>query len=600
MEYKEFHPENEIQYDKSSSLKWVLSHIKPYPLIVSIFLAVIVCSVLFQNQAYIYLGKIFDLLKTDPKGNILWWILLFIIASIGQGLLHLGSSYSILFLRLRVERDMRKEIYADLLGKSQTFLDSKRIGELMALATNELRNISIMFQPGFNISLKGILSYIIPLGFILFNFDWQLFISPLLFTIISMWLLYRYSGAISKITFKIREKFGILNADLNEALDGIETIKANSKEKYEKEAFKNNAENVLLQTQEKIKKEVNYFPTLVFAVFFGIALLQALLMFVDKSLTLGQLISYISIYSSLRFPIQESEATFSMIGAGMASAQRIVDTLRASADIDHREETKIKDIEGKIEFRNVYFKYGDGDGKEVLKNISFTVDKHKTLAIVGMTGSGKSTIAKLINRTYDVTDGEILIDGINVKEWDLHHLRSLKGIIEQDIFLFSRSINHNIAFSEKRLHLIENASDELEDKIVDCAKKANAHGFIELFPDKYDTVVGERGTQLSGGQRQRIAISRALLKDPKILILDDSTSAVDSNTEAAIKKGLWRVMKNRTTILITNKISLIRWAHKIIVMKNGEIKAQGGHKELLQHCEEYRELFPDIEDAGEN
>lgn len=584
MEKLEGVPKEKIKYNVESNIKWIMSHILRYPIISLVFIMAVFFSIYYQNSASIYMGKIFDAISLNTKSEVIKLIILLFIVSIGQGLLDLASSYGILTLRLKVERDMRQEIYENLLSKDQSFHDSVSTGDVMALATNEIRNISIMFQPGILITFKSLLSYIVPICFILANFSYKLIMGPILFTITSLILLGSYSKNINAITKDVRKNFGKLNSDLNEVIEGIEVVKSSAQEEKEVRNFEKNTQAILNNSLKRVKLEAGYKPTLIFALFFGIALYQSFSMFIDGQLILGQLISYITIYLNLKYPISNAEISFSFIGQGMASAGRIVDTLRNSKDVKKKDYEVNKPVEGKIEFKNVSFGYVEDT--KVLKNLNFSIKSGEVVAIVGGTGSGKSTIAKLINRTYDVDEGEILIDGENIKNWNIDALRSDIGIIEQDIFLFSWSILKNITFGSRDISKICSM-----ESIRDCAEKAYAHNFIMDFPDNYETLVGERGIQLSGGQRQRIAIARTLLLNPKILVLDDSTSAVDSKTEDEIQKGISNIMKERTTILITHRLSQIRWADKILMMKNETIIAQGNHEELMKICKEYREMY---------
>jgi ATP-binding cassette subfamily B protein len=237
-------------------------------------------------------------------------------------------------------------------------------------------------------------------------------------------------------------------------------------------------------------------------------------------------------------------------------------------------------VRGEIEFRSVAFGYQDGT---ILSEISFVAQPGETIAIVGQTGSGKTTLTRLVNRTYDATQGQVLIDGVDVKRWNLDSLRSQISMIEQDIFLFSKTIAENISFGAR--------GEVSRERVEWAAKQAQAHDFIMSFPEGYDTVVGERGVTLSGGQRQRIAIARAFLTDPRILILDDSTSAIDSATEDQIQRAMREVLKGRTTFLITHRLAQIRWADRIVVIRRGRIDAQGTHAELMQTSEAYRRIF---------
>lgn len=572
------------KFNTKSNIRWLTSHIFRYPIITIIFITVVFLSIYYQNNVSIYIGKIFDAVSVSDRQEVGRCLFLLFLVSVGQGLLDLFSSYSILALRLNVEKDTRQEIYEDLLQKDQSIYDETSTGNIMALATNEIRNISIMFQPGFLITYKSILSYVIPICFILRNFHYSLSIGPILFTILSLYLLLRYSKNINTITKDVRQKFGQMNSSLNEVMEGIEVVKANAQEDKEKAEFKAYTNDILTASLKRVKVEAGYKPTLVFALFFGFAVFQALSIYVKGDMSLGSLVSYITIYMNLKYPISNAEISFSLIGQGMASVGRIVEILKQSKTIENSENPVKEEIKGGIEFSNVSFGYKKG--KDVLKDLNFSIQPGETVAIVGSTGSGKSTVTKLLNRTYDIDKGQILIDGHDIKEWDLKTLRSSIGVIEQDVFLFSWSILKNIAFGSGNLE-----AEGEKDAIELCAKKSYAHNFIEEFPDKYDTMVGERGIQLSGGQRQRIAIARALLMNPKILVLDDSTSAVDSKTEEEIQKGLKNIMKERTTILITHRLSQIIWADKIIMMKDGRILAKGSHKQLMKECKEYRDMY---------
>ncbi len=272
--------------------------------------------------------------------------------------------------------------------------------------------------------------------------------------------------------------------------------------------------------------------------------------------------------------------TFSLVQLGIAGSDRILDLMREETELDENANGHRDEMRGEIVFDHVTFGYG---GAPILKDVSFTAAPGQTVAIVGQTGSGKSTLTKLVNRTYDVTAGRVLIDGVDVRDWSLESLRSQISTIEQDVFLFSRTIAENIAFSQ--------GQQANRVALETVARQAQAHEFIMEFKDGYETVVGERGVTLSGGQRQRLAIARALLTDPRILILDDSTSAIDSATEDEIQKAIRKLLEGRTTLLITHRLSQIRWADKILVLRQGEIIDQGTHDELLARCDLYRRIF---------
>ncbi len=298
----------------------------------------------------------------------------------------------------------------------------------------------------------------------------------------------------------------------------------------------------------------------------------------------GDLVAYMGLFAALRFPAFISIFTFSLVQMGLAGARRILELINSEVDMEVNESGYAARARGAIEFRDVTFAYeGSSHGREALRGVSFRVEPGQTVAIVGQTGSGKSTITKLVNRIYDVTSGSILIDGVDVRDWNLAALRSQVSVIEQDVFLFSRSVAENIGFG-----LGEVAT---RDNVVEAARAAQAHGFITGFADGYETVIGERGVTLSGGQRQRLAIARALLTDPSILVLDDSTSAIDSATEDEIQKAINKVLEGRTTLMITHRLSQIRKADLVLMVHGGELLDSGTHDDLLSRDHLYRRIF---------
>jgi ATP-binding cassette subfamily B protein len=281
----------------------------------------------------------------------------------------------------------------------------------------------------------------------------------------------------------------------------------------------------------------------------------------------------------LRFPTFISIFSYNLLPLGIASARRILEMVNTEPSLEENEAGIVQPIAGGVTFENVSFGY---DGVPILKNISFTADPGETVAIVGQTGSGKTSLTRLVNRIFDADNGRILIDGIDVRDWNLESLRSQISTIEQDIFLFSRTLAENIAFGN---------NEATQEEIEQAAREAQAHDFILSFNEGYETEVGERGVTLSGGQRQRIAIARAFLTNPRILILDDSTSAIDSATEDQIQKAMRRISQQRTTFLITHRLSQIRWADRILVLKGGELVDCGTHEELLTRSTDYQRIF---------
>ena len=297
------------------------------------------------------------------------------------------------------------------------------------------------------------------------------------------------------------------------------------------------------------------------------------------AITLGQVVAFLGLFGTLRFPTWISIFSFNLVQTGVAGARRILELINTETELDDNPTGIAKPIEGEVRFEDVSFGYHEA---ATLKGVNFTARPGETIAIVGRTGSGKTSLTRLINRIFDVSAGRVLVDGIDVREWNLESLRSQISTIEQDVFLFSRTIAENIAFG---------CATATQAEIERAAGEAQAHEFITSFSAGYQTEVGERGVTLSGGQRQRIAIARAFLTNPRILILDDSTSAIDSATEDQIQRAMRRISRERTTFLITHRISQIRWADRILVLDRGELLDQGTHEELLARCAAYRRIF---------
>jgi ATP-binding cassette subfamily B protein len=308
-----------------------------------------------------------------------------------------------------------------------------------------------------------------------------------------------------------------------------------------------------------------------------------MLLFQNGILKVGDVAGYFGLLLLFGFPTFVSLFAYSQVSLGMAGARRILDLINRETDLDQNIKGESKGVSGLIEFKKVHFAY-ESAAEPALEDINLIIKPGQTVAIVGQTGTGKTSLVKLVNRTYDVTQGQVLLDGINVKDWNLESLRKQISIIEQDIFLFSRSIAENIAFGRP---------GATTDEIREAAKAAQAHDFITGFKDGYETVIGERGVTLSGGQRQRLALARAFLTDPKILILDDSTSAIDSDTEDKIQRAIYAAAKGRTTLIITHRLSQIRWADLIVVLRGGKVAAMGNHDHLMQISKTYRQIFSD-------
>ncbi len=582
VEKREFTVANEYRYSRAGPVRWVVSHILRYPWLPLVGIVLGITVSLCESGSRVLVGRAFDLvLGANVTRQLLLKAALVILAvGAGEGVSQLVRNLVIELLAQRVERDARDELYLSLLGKSLTFHGRQRIGDIMARATNDVRQLNFMINPGFSLIFGSLLGLVMPLILITTTLPLQLLAAPALFIALFAVTLRRYMRELDPVVGTVRERFGLMNARLAETIAGIEVVKGSAQEEQEQSLFYENASKFRAAFVLQGQVQARYLPLLVFSVAIGIGFLHALLLLQQGTLTVGQVVTYMGLLQVLGFPSWISIWSFSTVQQGIAGARRILELINTETELDENPQGVAQPMRGEIVFEQVSFGY---DGAPVLRDISFQARPGETVAIVGQTGSGKSTLTKLVNRTYDVTGGRVLVDGIDVRQWSLSSLRSQISTIEQDVFLFSRTLEENIAFG---VH--EVASKE---QIERAAREAQAHDFIMSFSAGYATEVGERGVTLSGGQRQRIAIARAFLTDPRILILDDSTSAIDSATEDEIQRAMRRVMKGRTTLLITHRLSQIRWADRILVLRRGELVDQGSHDELMLRCEAYRRIF---------
>ncbi|MBN1399617.1 MAG: ABC transporter ATP-binding protein [Anaerolineae bacterium] len=580
---REFTLAEEYRYDRKTPLRWIGSHILRYaylPLGMVFFTA---GSNVLMSYTQIRIGDAFRWIDgAEPVlSDLLRIAVTIVIARLMQGLLGLVANGCSEFLAQRLEFDARDELYVSLLGKSLTFHGRQRVGDLMARATNDVRQLNFMISPGLSLILESLTGIVVPLITIA-TIRAELLAVPLVFTVLLVVTLRDYTLKLNPVSDALRQKFGDMNAILEETISGIEVVKVNAQEKQEEAKFGEEARRFrdLFVRQGQI--QAKYWPFLVFGFAYAGALLHALLIYMrGDGLGVGDIIAYMGVFGLLRFPTFISLFSFAVVQMGISGAERILSILNVDTELGQNEEGVAREMVGEVAFEGVSFGYEGG--QRVLEEITFRAAPGETIAIVGATGSGKTTLTRLINRVYDVRQGRVLVDGVDVRDWNLESLRGQIGAIEQDVFLFSRSVAENIAFG-----VGQRASQE---EIERCAKEAQAHAFIMSFAQGYDTEVGERGVTLSGGQRQRIAIARAFLADPRILILDDSTSAIDSATEDEIQKAMYRVQQGRTTFLITHRLSQIRWADRVLVLQRGRLVDQGTHEELMRRCVAYRRIF---------
>jgi len=577
----EFSIPNKHKTNKSNATLWLLSHFMRYwPLGVMLMLGA------FGN-AYLAavvpkaIGQAYEAITAEAQGvyllkTIAWTIL---ISQVVRGVLQFGRNFGAEWIAQLLERNIREELYISLLGKSMTYHNLQPVGDTMARATNDVREINFMLNPGINLVIGSGFFMVMPLVSAP-EYHVSLIATPLLFIVAYIISIRAYLRELNPVTSEVRSSFGKMNTRLSEAIDGIETVKGMSQERKEVGLFEKNAGRFRDAFVKQTNIEARFLPLLLLGLAMALGLAHALALYNQGLISAGDVVAYFGLIQLFGFPTFISLFAFSQVSLGMASSRRILEMINAETDLDENLVGTAAKMQGEIEFKDLCYRYAEN--APVLEEINFKVEPGKTVAIVGQTGSGKTSLVKLVNRTYDATGGSVLVDGIDVRDWKLESLRRQISIIEQDIFLFSRSIADNIAFGQP---------DATRDEVIEASKSAQAHEFILEFKDGYDTVIGERGVTLSGGQRQRLALARAFLTDPRILVLDDSTSAIDSATEDKIQKAIFAAAKGRTTLIITHRLSQIRWADLIVVLKQGRISDIGTHDELIESSESYRRIF---------
>jgi ATP-binding cassette subfamily B protein len=577
----EFTLPEEHSANRSGTVRWLISHTMRYwPLSITL-LGGAISNAALAAVVPILIGQAFDaILASPPDTTALLGIALTIAGTqVLRGVLQFGRNFSAELFGQRLERDIREELYVNLLGKSMTFHSLQPVGDIMARATNDVREINLMFNPGINLVVGSAIFMFMPLIFAP-RYDPSLVITPALYIIAYTIAIRHYLRELAPVTAEVRGSFGDLNSRLAEAIDGVETVKGMSQENSEVRRFIANARGYRDAVVHQGDIEARFLPLLLLALANAGGLLHSLILYSQGVLEVGDVVAYFGLLQLLGFPTFVSLFAYSQVSLGVAGAKRILELINKENNLDQNVAGYNGEMRGEIEFKNVTFIYEQEE--PALQDISFKVKPGQTVAIVGQTGTGKTSLVKLVNRTYDANEGQILVDGIDVREWKLEGLRRKISIIEQDVFLFSRSISANINFG------LQDASREMS---VEAAKAAQADDFINGFPENYDTVIGERGVTLSGGQRQRLALARAFLTDPRILILDDSTSAIDSETEDNIQKAIFAAARGRTTLIITHRLSQIRWADLILVLRQGRLVAAGTHDELMQSSEAYQRIF---------
>jgi ABC-type multidrug transport system fused ATPase/permease subunit len=561
----------------------LLGFLRPYraSLIVSIFLAV--GSQAAQIALYTVTGEVIDKAIGAHDRHELWVLLGIILAlGVAKALFMAGRRLISGRQALAVEYDMRNGLYAHLLRLSFGYYDRHQTGQLMSRATVDLQGVRFFLGYGLIFFFQNVLTVVFVTA-VMFWFNWQLALIALAITPVLIALAYRYSHIAHPLLRDVQQKMADVATVAEENIVGVHVVKAFAQESQEQEKFAQRSEAVFQQSVHANRQRALYVPLISFVPLLAQAavLLVGGRMVAQGDLEIGEFIAFNLYVTMLVMPLRSLGMWIGQAQRATASGERIFEVMDEPEEVTDRPGAiELPPGEGDVRFERVNFSYGVG--AQVLDNVDLDVAPGRTVALIGHTGSGKTTLTSLVPRFYDATSGRILVDDVDVRDVKLASLRASIGVISQDPFLFSASVRENIAFGR---------GDATDEQVERAAQLAQAAEFVEQLPEGYDTVIGERGITLSGGQRQRIAIARALVVDPRILILDDATASVDATTEAKIRLGLREAMRNRTTLIIAHRLSTIALADEIVVLDAGRVVARGVHEELLETSPVYREIY---------
>ena len=549
-------------------------------------------SMIGATTAYLFLpylfGRAIDQIDSMLRvgGIPLQSLLVIVGAIIGLSIVRGGLSYFQNYFGEAVSQyvsyDLRNRLYDHVQHLSFGFHDKNHTGQVMSRAITDVENIRMFVNMGI-VRTPYFLSLFVVVSIILVRMDWQLGLASIGFVPLVMVVSGIVRLRLREAWLKIQDMMADLNTVLQENLTGQRVVKAFASEDFENQKYNDKSMEVSesFMSAEKLRAANNAFTLFSFQMALAIILLFGGWRVLSGALSIGDLAAFVFYMQILAMPVRMSGFLVNAYARAASGGQRLFEILDTESDVVEKADAKeLGRVKGHVRFEEVSFSYEEG--KPVLKNINFEAEPGKVVALLGPPGSGKSSVANLLPRFYDVGSGQITIDGIDIRDASLKSLRHNIGIVQQDVFLFGAGLRENIAYGRE--------DAPLED-VMRAAKIAQLHDFISALDGAYDTEVGERGVNLSGGQRQRMSIARAVLLDPPILVLDDSTSSVDANTEDLIRRAMEEVMKGRTTIIIAHRLSTVHRADEIIVMDRGEIVERGTHQELLALGGKYREIY---------
>ena len=559
-----------------------MGFLKPYrwSLLASTILAV---AAQFAGMAIPWLtGKVIDDALPDRDGRLLGLLVgLVVLFGLLKALLMLGRRLIAGRQALGVEYDIRNRLYSHLLRLSFRFFDRFQTGQLMSRATADLQHVRFFLGYGLIFLTQHILT-VVGVTVILLVLDWKLALVALAITPAVLVVAFLFSKTSHPILREVQQRLGVVTAGAEESIVGINVVKSFAQERRVSEEFGGRVESLFDESVKATRNRAIYSPVLstLPLVAQAAVLLVGGRQVINGDLTLGAFVAFNVYVLMLVLPLRMLGNWVAQAQRTAASGERVFEILdEPEGVVDRADAVDMPAGPGAVSFESVTFGYG-GD-TEVLHDIDLEVEAGRTVALVGATGSGKTTLTTLIPRFYEPDAGRVLVDGVDVRDVTRRSLRSTIGVVSQDPFLFSATIRENIAFG---------ASDAPGSAVEAAAKAAQAHEFISELAQGYDTVIGERGITLSGGQRQRIAIARALLIDPRILVLDDATSSVDARTEAQIRRGLQALLQGRTTLIIAHRLSTIALADEIVVLEEGRIVARGSHETVLEQSRTYQTI----------
>ncbi len=496
--------------------------------------------------------------------------------------LRFGDMYLRHVLGERFLLDFRVLLYDYLQRLSISFFESQQTGEIMSRITNDVNALEDFVTHSTGFLIVDLLR-LVGTAIILFALDWQLALLTLLPVPILAVALRMFNTRVRPIYRQIRDRLGDINAELQDNISGIRVIQAFGQERHELDQFTQRSTRYYEERVRGIRQWSTFFPAMGFVASLGMVIVLGFGAYrvLSGALTLGGLVAFISYVASFYEPIHRLVQTDNMVQQAIAAGERVFELLDTVPEIeDVPDATELPTIQGAIAFEGVSFRYGTGE--EVLSDVSFQMRPGQVVALVGPSGAGKTSIANLIPRFYDPVSGRVTVDGHDVREVKLASLRRQVAVVLQDTFLFNGTVRDNIIYGKP---------DASEDKMIAAAKAAYAHEFIVSLPQGYETEIGERGVKLSGGQKQRLALARAILTDPRILILDEATSSVDAEAEYLIQQALEKVLEGRTALVIAHRLSTIRHADKIIALEDGRIVEVGDHRQLLARGGLYSQMY---------